>query len=545
MEAKRKDGFKKAVTTDDGRRRRGETAVQLRKQQREEGLAKRRNVMVNNFVSEENDTPVAMPTANEYTALLMKLQSNDITLQTEGLRGFRKLLSIEVNPPVQQCIDIGAVPYFVHFLQRNDCDILQFEAAWALTNIASTDRTSVVVECGAIPFLVQQLVSPSADVREQCAWCLGNVAGEGASFRDIILGEGGLAPLLQNILMPANISLLRNCVWTLSNFCRGKPQPSLEVIEAAYEPLVNLLKSSTDQATVIDACWALSYLSDGSNSRIQKLVNLDPCYTLVNMLQSGQHQIIIPALRTLGNIVSGEDHQTQSVVDAGGLTAVVPLLTNAKKNIRKEACWMISNIAAGSKSQLAAVVNTPELVVRVLNLMSEGTEWDVRKEAAWVISNIATGGSKHHVQTLVEQGAIPPVCDLLDSSDAKDVKVTIIALEALESILNHTVNNSYKIDTRHLIDEAGGLSKLEALQEHKVDEVYEKALKIVEKFFGGEDEEESENLAPAVHSNQMNTFGFGLSQEKSGVQKGFNFSFNGAAAASTGAPNTLNRNLFA
>lgn len=537
MESKRKDGFKKAVTSDDGRRRRGETAIQLRKQQREEGLAKRRNVMVNNFVNSDEsqeEVPSVAPTGSEYMSLLTKLQSSDITLQTEGLRGFRKLLSIEVNPPVQQCIDIGAVPYFVHYLQRNDCDILQFEAAWALTNIASTDRTSVVVECGAIPYLVQQLMSSSADVREQCAWCLGNVAGEGASFRDIILQEGGLAPLLQNIQMPANLSLLRNCVWSLSNFCRGKPQPNLQVIETAYEPLVNLLKNCSDQATVTDACWALSYLSDGCNARIQKLVELDPCYALVNMLQSGQHQLIIPALRTLGNIVSGEDHQTQSVVDAGGLSAIVPLLSHAKKNIRKEACWMISNVAAGSKSQLSAVVNTPDLVVRTLALMSEGTEWDVRKEAAWVVSNIATGGSKHHVYTLVEQGAITPICDLLDSSDAKDVKITMIALEALESILNHTVNTSYKIDTRHLVDEAGGLMKLEALQEHKVDEVYEKALKIVEKYFGGEDEE-SENLAPA-HSNQMNTFGFGLSQDKAMPQKGFNFST---------AVTSVNRNLFA
>jgi importin subunit alpha-6/7 len=545
MESKRKEGFKKAVTSDDGRRRRGESAVQLRKQQREEGLAKRRNVMINNLVSND-DTPAAAPTENEYMALLTKLQSNDNTLQTEGLRGFRKLLSIEVNPPVQQCIDIGAVPFFVHYLQRNDCDILQFEAAWALTNIASTDRTSVVVECGAIPYLVQQLVSPSADVREQCAWCLGNVAGEGANFRDIILREGGLAPLLQNIQMPANLSLLRNCVWSLSNFCRGKPQPSLEVIESAYEPLVVLLKTCSDQATVVDACWALSYLSDGSDARIQKLVELDPCYALVKMLQSGQHQLIIPALRTLGNIVSGEDHQTQAVVDVGGLTAIVPLLSHSKKNIRKEACWMVSNIAAGSKSQLSAVVNTPELVVRTLALMSEGTEWDVRKEASWVISNIATGGSKHHIYTLVEQGAIVPICDLLDSSDGKDVKITLIALEALEAVLSHTVNNhSYKIDTRHLVDEAGGLLKLEALQEHKVDEVYEKALRIVEKYFGGEDEE-SENLAPAINANQSNTFGFGLAEKSSSltVQKGFNFSFN-SAPASANSSSGLNRNLFA
>jgi hypothetical protein len=105
------------------------------------------------------------------------------------------------------------------------------------------------------------------------------------------------------------------------------------VIEAAYDPLVNLLKTCSDQATVIDACWALSHLSDGSNQRIQKLVELEPCYALVKMLQSGQHQLIIPALRTLGNIVSGEDHQTQAVVDVGGLTAIVPLLCHAKKNI--------------------------------------------------------------------------------------------------------------------------------------------------------------------------------------------------------------------
>jgi hypothetical protein len=65
------------------------------------------------------------------------------------------------------------------------------------------------------------------------------------------------------------------------------------------------------------------------------------------MLTSGTNQIVVPALRTLGNIVSGDDNQTQAVIDANVLPALTALLVNSKKNIRKETCWMLSNIAAG------------------------------------------------------------------------------------------------------------------------------------------------------------------------------------------------------
>lgn len=111
----------------------------------------------------------------------------------EAVKQIRRLLSAERNPPVEQVIRAGAMPYLVAFLSNDTYPTLQFEAAWAITNVASTNHTAFVAnEDNAISQLVRLLTSTSPQVREQVVWAVGNIAGDNVLFRDGLLKSPGL-----------------------------------------------------------------------------------------------------------------------------------------------------------------------------------------------------------------------------------------------------------------------------------------------------------------------------------------------------------------
>lgn len=51
----------------------------------------------------------------------------------------------------------------------------------------------------------------------------------------------------------------------------------------ALQALQHLIHS-TDEEVLTDACWALSYLSDGTNDKIQAVIEAGVCPRLVELL---------------------------------------------------------------------------------------------------------------------------------------------------------------------------------------------------------------------------------------------------------------------
>ncbi|GLT47675.1 hypothetical protein SLA2020_213510 [Shorea laevis] len=488
----RKNRYKVGVDADEGRRRREDNMVMIRKNRREESLQKKRREGLQAQQLPANLYSSAVEKKLEYLpSMVAGVWTDDSSLQLEATTQFRKLLSIERCPPIEEVIQAGVVPRFVEFLVREDFPQLQFEAAWALTNIASgtSENTKVVIDHGAIPILVKLLGSSSDDVREQAVWALGNVAGDSPRCRNLVLGHGALPSLLALLNEHAKLSMLRNATWTLSNFCRGKPQPPFDQVKPAIPALAHLIHSN-DEEVLTDTCWALSYLSDGTNDKIQAVIEAGVCPRLVELLTNSSPSVLIPALRTVGNIVTGNDAQTQGIINHGALPCLLNLLMNTyKKSIKKEACWTISNITAGNKEQIQAVIDA-NIIGPLVHLL-QSAEFDIKKEAAWAISNATSGGTHEQIKYLVSQGCVKPLCDLLICPDPR---IITVCLEGLENILkvgeaDKNLGNNGGVNLyAQMIDDAEGLEKIENLQSHDNTEIYEKAVKVLETYWSDEDD---------------------------------------------------------
>uniref|UniRef100_A0AAZ3Q325 Importin subunit alpha n=1 Tax=Oncorhynchus tshawytscha TaxID=74940 RepID=A0AAZ3Q325_ONCTS len=460
------------------RRHRNEVTVELRKNKRDEHLLKKRNVPQEESL-EDSDIDSDFKGVSQSSSLSHYVTNG--LIQLSAVQAARKLLSTRLI-------------YSLLFPSPS----LQFEAAWALTNIASgtSQQTQAVMLC---LYFLRLLQSPHQNVCEQAVWALGNIIGDGPQCRDYVISLGVVKPLLSFINPSIPITFLRNVTWVIVNLCRNKdPPPPMETVQEIL-PALCVLIYHTDINILVDTVWALSYLTDGGNEQIQMVIDSGVVPFLVPLLSHQEVKVQTAALRAVGNIVTGTDEQTQVVLNCDVLSHFPNLLTHPKEKINKEAVWFLSNITAGNQQQVQAVIDAG-LLPMIIHQLAKG-DFGTQKEAAWAISNLTISGRKDQVEYLVQQNVVPPFCSLLS---VKDSQVVQVVLDGLKNVLIMAGEEASTI--AEIIEECGGLEKIENLQQHENEDIYKLAFEIIDQYFSGDDIDEDPSLIP--EATQGGTFNF-------------------------------------
>jgi hypothetical protein len=492
------------------------------------------------------------------------------------------LLSVERDPPTWPVIQTGVMPDVIAFMTAPAAPMkVKFESAWVCTNIAAGSQETVqLVHMGVIPAIVHLYRSTEqTDVIEQAIWAIGNIAGENAHLRNLLLQTGVLRDLVADMHAYTE-TLQSNAIWTISNLCRHKPYPRWDAISCVVRPLAQLLfhtfETEDPSGVLPDILWTFSYLSDDPapeiNGQVQSLIDNGVVQALVKILatQITKFQEVMrnhrnvdvrmalktmnfawcqPCLRTIGNIVTGTDEHTQSVLDAGFLDLLKPFLSHHVSNIRKETLWTISNICAGNPSQIEFVLSREWLLQSVIDICMNDVVV-ARREAGWVLCNAANGSLNRQKTTLVDAGVLRALTSLLQLNDQETV--LLMAMEGISSILEAHENSSHN-PWADLFEDLHGLNFLEDIQGNTQlsEKCYHLAVKIVERFFEVDNSYNvdydsaqkflSETIQPTVDA-RSNQFTFGIASNNTSNNNNTNSNTNTNTNNSHNNPSSNNTN---
>lgn len=423
--------------------------------------------------------------AEDFPAILRSVDKGGDSDLLAAATGLRKMLANARNPPIQQVVDFGLVPALLVWMQRTDLPKLQYQACWAVINIAagSHDHVIALISKGIIPVTYTLLKSGKEKVREHAVWLIGNLAGDSAQVRDTLLQSGSLPKLLACIQQSSAGTPADSYPWAVSNLCRGKPKPEFQSTCCAVPYLCSVVKSNDRPDILQGVLWALSHICKDKNERVQMLLDEGVLPKITECLSSSDETVQFPALRIIGNIAAGRENQTATILSL--VPCLRSLLYSPIRAFQKEVTWIFSNIASGPPVHLNSLLSADVFPV-LIDLLPRASE-EIQKEILWTLGNASLSGCEEAAIHLSHIGVFAGLTHILEQGSPSLIYAALDVMKALLEVGQRQKSRQGINEFCSLIEECGGLDQLESLQYQGNQQIYEKALGLLNAYF---DEEE-------------------------------------------------------
>lgn len=391
---------------------------------------------------------------NILNKILCNIQDPSTTTKLQGLTKLRQLTCTS-NWPVDRVIATGVIDYIISLLTSSDHNI-QYESIWCLTNIASGDHHQTALVLKAVPVLLQILSGTNPNLQDQASWTIGNIAGDSDEFRQVLIANGAVKPLMDYALVSASTSLnsqhneafdsycdrARTAVWALSNITRGTT-PAAEFMNLnAMTSLIALMVTHTDKKLSNEICWIFTFLSAKEIESVEKLVDLGLIQALISVAEASDYSTLepVPALRCLGNLSSGLlpwidvilNTQTflSSLARIGSLPCTLPDYTI----VLKEVLRVVANMFGGTPIHKQILVGNGilEIIIRGLSVDS----FDTQREAVRGLQNAcdtSAGGDTSAVERIASE--VPALMLLMKLMKAPDISMALGCMRIVRLVL--------------------------------------------------------------------------------------------------------------
>ncbi|KAL8522976.1 hypothetical protein ACS0TY_013075 [Phlomoides rotata] len=295
------------------------------------------------------------------------------------------------------------------------------------------DNVNAIVDCGAVPVLVQHLQAPSLleregeagprlyehEVEKGSAFTLGLLAIK-PEHQQLIVDAGAL-PWLVNLLKrhsdganPRVVSgVIRRAADAITNLAHENSRIKTRVrIEGGIPPLVELLEFA-DSKVQRAAAGALRTLAFKNDENKNQIVECNALPTLILMLRSEDTAIHYEAVGVIGNLVHSSPNIKKEVLAAGALQPVIGLLRSCCSESQREAALLLGQFAATDSDCKVHIVQRG--AVPPLIEMLQSPDAQLREMSAFALGRLAQ--DPHNQAGIAHSRGIVPLLKLLESKN--------------------------------------------------------------------------------------------------------------------------------